>query len=118
MQASAETAIMVGRLFLAGTGLSDIGDSYSTGNAALGLGRWEKRRRAGFPTLRVTAKSGASGHRDDAASLLNGTGHVREDVVRVGADEANRSHDDYENDGQHHGILGDVLAFFVSPEFA
>jgi hypothetical protein len=119
MQASAETAIMVGRSFLAGTGLSDIRDIYSTGNVDVGLGGWEKRRWEMPPhPSRRHAKSGASGHRDDAANLLDGAGHVREDVVRVGADQPDRPHDDHENDGQHHGVLGDVLALFVSPKLA
>jgi hypothetical protein len=49
-------------------------------------------------------------------SLLNRTGNVGEYIISVGADEPNRAHDDYQNHGQHHGVLRDILTFFVAPQ--
>jgi hypothetical protein len=51
-----------------------------------------------------------------ADSLLNRTGDVGENIIRVGADEPNRAHDDNQDYGQHHGILCNILAFFLTPQ--
>ncbi len=48
--------------------------------------------------------------------LLNRTAYLRKDIVRVRSDQADRAHDNYENDGQHDGIFRDILALFVIPE--
>jgi hypothetical protein len=48
--------------------------------------------------------------------LLDGTGNVGKHVVGVRADEANRAHDDDQNDGKHHRVFGDVLTGLIPPE--
>ena len=48
--------------------------------------------------------------------LLNRASYLRKDVVRVRSDEADRAHDNDENDGQHDGVFRDVLALFIIPE--
>lgn len=110
---------MVGRSFLGAAGLSDIRVSYNTGNVVLQLGVDQKNaRKKASPPFARRREEWSKRHWDDVARLLDGAGHVRENVVGVGADEADRANDDHENDGQHHGVLGDVLALFVSPELA
>jgi hypothetical protein len=47
--------------------------------------------------------------------LLDGTANIREHIVGVRADEANGAHYDYEDDRQHHCILGDVLTALIGP---
>jgi hypothetical protein len=47
--------------------------------------------------------------------LLNRTGGIREDVVRVRADQPDRPHYQDQNHGQHHGIFSDVLPFISRP---
>lgn len=37
-------------------------------------------------------------------------------VVRISSDQANGTDDQYQNHGQHHCILRDVLPFFVCPQ--
>jgi len=41
---------------------------------------------------------------------LNCTGYTRKYVVGIASDQANRTNHNYQNNGQHHRILGDVLA--------
>jgi hypothetical protein len=56
---------------------------------------------------------------DDEAgwrSLLNRTGDRREHVVRVRANESNRSDHEYEDYGQHDRIFGDVLTLVIFQE--
>ena len=48
--------------------------------------------------------------------LTDSAGSSREGVVRITADQPNGSDNQNENHGQHHGILGDILTFFVGPE--
>ncbi len=45
--------------------------------------------------------------------LLNCASDLREHVACIGSDQPDRADDNYENDSQHHGILSDVLSFFV-----
>lgn len=49
--------------------------------------------------------------------LLDRTGDVREHSVRLRAYQPDRTNDYYQDDGQHHCILGNVLALFVFPQF-
>src|ERR1700683_2194164 len=51
-----------------------------------------------------------------ADPLLNRTGDVGENVIRIRADEPNRAHDDYENHGQHHGVFRNILPIFLAPQ--
>jgi hypothetical protein len=44
-----------------------------------------------------------------ASKSLERTGHIGKGIVRVRADQTNRTHDQYKDDGQHDGIFGDVL---------
>ena len=45
----------------------------------------------------------------------DGASCLREDVVRLRADQPDRSHHDYQNHRQHHSVLGDVLSLIVGP---
>lgn len=47
--------------------------------------------------------------------LLNRAPNLRKDIVRVRSDEADRTHDNDENDGQHDRVFRDVLALFIIP---
>jgi|HubBroStandDraft_4_1064222.scaffolds.fasta_scaffold93726_2 hypothetical protein len=51
-----------------------------------------------------------------ADPLLDRTGDVGENIIRVGADEPNRAHDDHKDHGQHYGILSNVLSFLLAPQ--
>src|ERR1700722_17200117 len=53
-----------------------------------------------------------------ADGLLNGTGDTGENVVGVGADQANSSNYNDQNHGQHNRILGDVLSALILPQVA
>jgi hypothetical protein len=46
-------------------------------------------------------------------ALLDRTGDVGKHSIRVGADQAQRTHHDDENDRYHNGILGYVLPLVV-----
>jgi len=59
--------------------------------------------------LRSAGNRGISG----TSALLNRTSRLREDIVRVGADQPDRPHHNYQNHRQHYRILRDVLALFV-----
>jgi hypothetical protein len=48
--------------------------------------------------------------------LLKGTGCCRKRVVRIASDQANRANHQYQNNGQHNRVLGDVLALVVPPQ--
>jgi hypothetical protein len=48
--------------------------------------------------------------------LLNRAAYLRKDIVRVRSNQADRAHDNDENDGQHDGVFRDVLALFIIPE--
>lgn len=48
--------------------------------------------------------------------LLDRTANGREHVVGVAANQANRPHDDYQDDRQHHRVFGDVLALLILPK--
>src|SRR5437660_7298479 len=50
------------------------------------------------------------------AWLLNRAGRAGEHIICVRTDEANRPHDQHQNDGQHHGVFGDVLSRIVRPQ--
>src|SRR5437879_8053796 len=52
------------------------------------------------------------------AWLLNRAGRAGEHIICVRTDEANRPHDQHQNDGQHHGVFGDVLSRIVRPQLA
>jgi hypothetical protein len=52
-----------------------------------------------------------------ADCLLDRAADVRENIVGVGADEADGADYDDENYREHDGILGYVLTLFVVPEF-
>jgi len=52
----------------------------------------------------------------DQADLLYRTGNVRENIVRVRADQLDRAHHDHKDHRQHHSIFGDILPRFISPE--
>lgn len=49
--------------------------------------------------------------------LLDGTANVREYIIGVRADEANRAHHDYEDNRQHHCVFGDILTALIAPKF-
>jgi hypothetical protein len=49
--------------------------------------------------------------------LLDRTADVRENIIGIGADEADGTDYDDEDDREHDGILGYVLTLFVVPEF-
>jgi hypothetical protein len=51
------------------------------------------------------------------AELLNRTGYVREHIIGIRANQPNGADNDYQNDGEHHGVFRNVLAFVVTPEF-
>src|SRR5579864_4246106 len=53
-----------------------------------------------------------------APVLVEAAGDVREHVVRVGTDELDGSDHDHQNNGQHHRVLSDVLAFIIGPHSA
>lgn len=40
----------------------------------------------------------------------------REYVVRIGTDEPDRADDNHQNNRQHDGVLGNILAAFIRPE--
>src|SRR3984893_11113751 len=46
--------------------------------------------------------------------LLNRTGDLGKSIVRVGANQPYRTHHDHQNHGEHHGVFGDILPFFVT----
>src|SRR2546429_2059358 len=50
------------------------------------------------------------------AWLLNRAGRAGEHIICVRTDEANRPDDQQQNDGQHHGVFGDVLSRIVRPQ--
>ena len=49
----------------------------------------------------------------DGTTLLDCTSDLREYIACVRPNQLDRADDDDENDCQHHGILSDVLSFFV-----
>ena len=49
------------------------------------------------------------------AGSLNGTGYGREYVVRIAADQLNRTNHYHQDYGEHDRIFGDVLTFVVLP---
>lgn len=74
-----------------------------------------------FARLAKTARRGAGPSEDTLLwqnVLLDGTGDVGEDVVRVRSDEADGADDDHEDDSQHDGVFSDVLSPIVIPEIA
>ena len=50
--------------------------------------------------------------------LLDCAADLREHIAGVCPDEPDGADDNDENDGQHHGILSDVLSFFIAPQLA
>jgi hypothetical protein len=48
--------------------------------------------------------------------LLDRASDVGEYRVRVGADEPNRTYNDYQNHSQHYRVLGDILTCILRPE--
>jgi hypothetical protein len=48
--------------------------------------------------------------------LLDRAGYLREHVVGIAADQANGAYNDYQDYGQHDGILRNVLPFFITPQ--
>src|SRR5215472_15775692 len=50
--------------------------------------------------------------------LLHGTGDVGEHVIRVGANQANGTNNNNENNRQHDRILGNVLSLLFAPKSA
>lgn len=49
--------------------------------------------------------------------LLDGTANIGEHVVGVRADETNRAHHDYQDDGEHYGVFGNILTALILPKF-
>src|SRR5690349_949321 len=47
--------------------------------------------------------------------LLQGTGDVRKNVVRVRTDQFDSADDDHQDDGQHDRVFRDVLTFVFRP---
>ena len=45
--------------------------------------------------------------------LLDCAADLGEHIAGVPPDQPDRAYDDNENDSQHHGILSDVLSFFI-----
>src|SRR5215469_10585784 len=52
--------------------------------------------------------------RGRATLSLNGTGGLRKDRIRIRPDQPHCADDENENDSEHYGIFGDVLALFVA----
>jgi hypothetical protein len=50
--------------------------------------------------------------------LLNRAGYRRKCVVGIASDQANRAYHQHQDDGQHDGILGDILAIIAPTELA
>lgn len=48
--------------------------------------------------------------------LLDGAANLRENVAGIGADEADRPHDDHENHRQHNRVFCDILTALIAPE--
>ena len=63
---------------------------------------------------RFAARIRADRGRYDTGSRLKRTRSAGEGVVRIRADEPNRADYQYQDDGQHHCILGNVLPFVFS----
>jgi hypothetical protein len=51
--------------------------------------------------------------RRDWTELLDCAADLREDIASVRANQPDRAYNDDDDDGQHDGILGDVLPFFI-----
>ncbi len=51
-----------------------------------------------------------------ALGLLDRAADLREHVVGVRTDEADRTHDDYQNHGQHNCVFCDVLTTLIVPK--
>ena len=49
--------------------------------------------------------------------LLKRAGRIRKCIIGVGTNQPNRANNEDQNDGQHHGVLGDVLTFVFIPQF-
>lgn len=74
------------------------------------------------------ASSGASAMRRHQLRLLrlrvagkrslNRTGCIGKHAARIASYQTNRTHHQYQNNCQHHGVFRDVLAFLVGPELA
>jgi hypothetical protein len=50
--------------------------------------------------------------------LLDRTRHGGKDVIGIQTDQPDGTHNDHGDDGEHHGILNDILALFLDPQFA
>jgi hypothetical protein len=48
--------------------------------------------------------------------LRDGTADGRKYIVGIRANETNRANHDYQNNGQHHRIFGDILTIVVKPQ--
>ena len=48
-----------------------------------------------------------------SANLVDGAADLREHVACVRPDQTHRAYHNNKNDCQHHGILSDVLSFFI-----
>lgn len=62
--------------------------------------------------------TGAIAQRWGMVHLLDCAADLREHIAGVCSDEPDGADDNDENDGQHHGILSDVLSFFIAPKLA
>ena len=48
--------------------------------------------------------------------VCDGAGDRGKDVIRIAADEPDRSNHNAQNDRQHDRVFGDVLAFLLGPK--
>jgi len=49
-------------------------------------------------------------------TLLNRTANFRKHVVSIRPDKPDRAHNNYQNDRQHNGVFGNVLALLIVPK--
>lgn len=50
------------------------------------------------------------------SKLLDRAADLRKHVVGVRPDQTNRAYNDYQDDRQHHRVLGDVLTAIIGPK--
>src|SRR6478735_6024221 len=83
------------------------------------------RSRATHPSPRASIFSGPPGlhpglatapRRDAMQPLLDGTGHVRENVVGIAAYQSYGADHNHQNHRQHHCIFSDVLTLVFMPQ--
>ena len=64
----------------------------------------------------ASAETLASNFSFSRVGSLYGAGGLREDVVRMRANQSNRTDHKHQNDGKHHRVFRNILAIIVSPK--